>query len=369
MARDVDAAEDAAENAVEAEPPEPSPPGRSGPLIWLGLGVLIGFGVGLLFIGQSPDTEPAGDATTESGLGAPLEEGENQELGALLPQVIGVERVDGANLQQIVGPVTGPFTTQPLPVSAESEVVVDESGRWLAARSETPDGGEVLMFGKLPSLVPTSTNVDSFAWHDARSGVLSYIENTDGAKTLKIVEAGQDPQVITSGAHLDGRLAAWGDWGFALQRESGTLAILDTQGDVAEVSGGLILDSHGTGWIVTVTDGGLINVVIPGGGTVWIDIDYESIGGVGMASLSPDRKKIALVGPIGVKVGQLNREGDALTVPLGSLPTAASWSPDSRFLILSQRSGAMVLDTWARGDQQAIHELGGRSLMALSVIR
>lgn len=366
MAQDVEAID----GAVETGPSDSPSSRRAGPWRWLAVGVAIGLGVGLLLVGSPGDEPSPSGEESPSGLDAPLEDTSVAEIGALLPRVVGIESVDGEHLRQIRGPISGPFAEEPLPVGTGSEVSVDQSGRWLAVTSTTPGGQRVLMIGRLPRLVPTAANVESFAWHDNRSGLLSYIENTsDGTRALKVVEAGSDPRLVATGDQLEGDIAAWGDWGWAIQRSGGSVAILDEEGEITEIAEGLALDSHSTGWIVTVSEGGLVHVVVPGGGTVWIEIEYSSIGGIGMASLSPDRKKIALVGPMGVMVSPLNLEGDALTVPLSSLPTAVSWSPDSRFVILSQRTGAMVLDTWARGDEQTIHELVDRSLLALSVVR
>lgn len=343
----------------------------SGSWGWLLAGLAIGLGIGLLLIGGSPTAEPTAsdEGAPSSGLAAPLDGEPATDIGTLLPQVMGIEEHEGG-LRQIFGPVTGPFDELPLPAGEDPTVSLDRSGRWLAVASETPEGRRVLLVGRLPQLAPISTDVLSFAWHDSSPGLLSYMErSSDGARSLKTTEPGSEPRLIAEGERLEGKIAAWGDWGWALQRPNGLIAILDAAGNLSGTAGGLALDSHGTGWIVTVTEGGLINIVIPGGGTVWIDIDYEPIGGVGMASLSPDRKKLALVGPVGVKVTALNLDDDPLMVRVGSMPTAVSWSPDSRFVILSQRNGAMILDTWASGGEKAVYEVGDDSLLALSVAR
>lgn len=368
MARRVQIVDDTVESTSS------SAPGNRphGSWTWLLAGLAIGIGIGLLLIGASPAAQPeeSVEATTPSELATPLEGGAGADIATLLPQVLGIEEIEAGGLQQIIGPVTGPFEEQPLPVDEPTEVALDRSGRWLGLVSETPEGQRVLMMGRLPRLAPVSTDVLSFAWHDSSPRRLSYIERTgEGEFALKVIEGRSEPQVVARGGQLEGDIAAWGDWGWALQKPEGSVALLDADGQLSSTTGGLALDSHGTGWIVTVTEGGLINMVIPGGGTVWMDIDYEPIGGVGMADLSPDRKKIALVGPVGVKVTALNLDDDPLMVRVASMPRAVSWSPDSRFVILSQRNGVMVLDTWASGGEKAVYELGSKSLLALSVAR
>lgn len=370
MSGDVKVIEDGVDNRSSSQPV-----GTTSPWVWLAIGIAIGLGFALVFF--TPST--TGDATDSPEVASPeptaatpttiFDDGVSARVADFPDAVVAVAAADGGSLQHVIWPAAGPHVARPLPGGDFGQVSFDYSGTWLAASTGLPGGdGYLLAMGKTSNLAPLASDVTSFAWHDSRPGVLSYTERTDdGEWVLKVVGADRNPREVTRGIGIEGEVAAWGDWGWAIQSAEDRVTLLTDEGEIKTYIGGVALDSHPSGWIVTVNGDGL-RMVSAGGGVVRLDIRFESIGGVGDAKLSPDRQKIALVGPHGLKVAQVNGHGEVITVPFSSVPRqdAVAWSSDSRFVILPRSRGVMFLDY--EGGGKIVTDLMNTSLITVAVI-
>ncbi len=331
-------------------------------LVGLLIGIVAGLSIGQLSIGLSESSD--GSPLADPDVFPALPDGAGGPLSDPRLELTGIELTEDVEYQLVSGSLDGPVTEKPLRTGDWDAVTIDQSGQWFAVGGQTPDGKGLLLVGSELNLTPLSTTTSSFAWHDSRPGMLSFIErDPEGGWQLKVSEMGARTRVIVSVEEPLGDIAAWGDWGWALQTSSDSITILDESGQRWERADGLALDSHHTGWILTIHPVGL-NIVVPGGGVVYLDIEHETIGGVGSASFSPDRKKLILIGPRGTKITDINGERPAITIPLPAVPRATAWSSESRYALIAEDRGIVIVDTDSQ-EGSLIHAWQDRSLLAL----
>ena len=131
----------------------------------------------------------------------------------------------------------------------------------------------------------------------------------------------RETQIVANGEDVvalhGGEVAAWGDWGFAIQHdsdqdESGSITLLTGDGELKTTLSGRVLDSSPAGWIV-IYDGDL--KLLANGGLRSLNINSTSIGGVLAAALSPDGAQIALLGHSGLKITAIRGDTPTVDIP------------------------------------------------------
>lgn len=343
MAGDVRVVED----GVEQRRP---PSGSVSSWVWLVTGVAIGLGIGVVFFTPSGSNETGQVADVGPPAIAPIDEEDQPGIAQAIPgfpdALVAVSETYTGSLQYALWPVAGELVERPLPAGDFGEVRFDSSGRWLALTTDLPESdGALLSVGNPATISPLVAGVTSFAWHDSYDGVLAYTQEVEGEWLLSVVKANRNPEVVVRGVGIDGRVIAWGDWGWAVQDDTAEEVVLFTSsGDLKTRQQGTVFGSHPSGWIVVV-EGDRVSLVSGGGGVQRLDISLGAVGDVVAAVLSPDADLIALVGSQGIKIAPVDGEGEVVVVPRTFDEDQVTWSSDSRFLVVPAARGVLIVDT------------------------
>lgn len=355
MASDVRVVED----GLEQRPPVRRP---ASAWVWLVTGIAVGLGFGVvLFTPSTTDVDEREAAATAPPI-APIEEVANPRgVADVIPgfpdALVVVTGDDGQNLNHILWPLAGDEVTRPLPVGDFGHISFDASGAWLAISTEVPDAeGFVLSMGKPAAVKPLAFGVTSFAWHDSEAAVLSYTQLVDGEWLLWVVGPNRVPELVIRGISPKSRVLAWGDWGWAVYElaEEGGVWLLNDSGQVRATKPGFAYGSHPSGWVVIINEDD-VRLVSSGGGVKGVDMVVDSVAPVVAASISPDRKTLAVLGSSGLKVASLDGEGQVIQLPRSFGVAQLAWSSDSRFVLVPATRGVVVVDTE-----------GGKSQLVLS---
>lgn len=350
---------------VDSEPAErlPSTPPRSGWVLFA-LGVAVGVGAAVVFV---TPTGSVPTATSTPGAVAPpitTEEpepdvGVSEVVEGFPDAVVGVSRGTGNSVNHLLWPIAGGLNLSPMP--GGETAVFDSSGRFVALTSRVPgEDGVVLSLGRHKQIRNVAARVTSHAWHDSRDGVLAFTTMTQGTWRLSTLQSNFEPLVIMESETDMGQVAAWGEWGWAIQSDPSQLTLLTRGGQLKDTEPGTALASHESGWLF-VHDG-VSKLVSAGGGVVAVQTDL-GVGTPTGAAFSPDGSKLAVAGTLGVSILDLE-SGSAETVDIISSP-ALAWSSDSRFLLSGSGSGVVVFD-----DEEDIVQtiLRRHSILAVAVI-
>ncbi len=120
-------------------------------------------------------------------------------------------------------------------VPALSRFAFDASGQWLAGTSTTENGArrQVLWAGRVGGdFEPVAIGVRSFAWHDSQPATLAWSDDDEPTiTTVALADLGPDRAFD---APISGRVAGWGDWGFAISywNEGSATALLGPSGEL-----------------------------------------------------------------------------------------------------------------------------------------
>lgn len=349
------------EDGVERRGSEPRPQGPS--WFWLIVGLVIGLGLAVVYFtaesavpedsseGVSfPNVDQPDDSSddpTPTTVGQTPRESEAEGVGEAVEgfpdTLIAATQVGAGHMSLLTWPVSGPPHSDSLPGFATASVKFDLAGRMLAMTSPIGDSNlGLLSVGTAPRVRPMATDVSGYAWHDSEPGLLAYTRVTSGEWELWRVDSSLDPQLITRGVGIEGGVATWGEWGYAIQGE-GDVVLLTEGGEFKTEVGGRALDSGPNGWLV-MSDQGL-KLVSSGGGVDRLDVDLDLLGSIEAARFSPDGTKLVVVGDIGLVVMPLDEEGELLHVPVTSGSPRPTWTSDSRFVISPWARGVHIFDT------------------------
>ena len=333
------------DGAASAPRPEPSRPS------WLLVlvGFVVGLGLGIVVVQPDPDPDlevAAATSTTvaEEATSTTVEEGlEGQGVSDVIPgfpdAIVAVARTSGSALEHVLWPVSGEPIARAM--TGGNDVVLDVRSQFIAMSEEVPGrAGELLSLGRFNTIRALTTGVSSYAWHDSTIGSLSYTAEDDGVTALYTVRADLQSVSVVDSLEPGATLVGWGDWGWALQRESGEIALLNPDGEFKDSETGTALATHSSGWIFVV-DGEDEKLVSSGGGVRRLDADLD-VGTPRVASFSPDASRLAVAGTFGIEVLDLDT---AQIVTLADFPAPSlAWSTDSRFVVAPTASGIVVFD-------------------------
>lgn len=341
----------AAPKVVEDKGDEPREIDRAQPWGWLTAGLLVGAGLSVLFLRvdaspPAPTTSTVAEVEVRSN---EQEDGIGDVVDGFPDGLVAATRTDGQSLELLIWPLRGEPYARAIPVGASQPagpVAFDVSGRYLATVIPVPDGGLGVLYSGIPqNAAIVATDVSGYAWHDTESSQLGYTTMVEGELLLWVLHHDQvEPELVTRAVGIEGRLAAWGDWGFAVQDEGRDRVVLFTEnGEIKDTHPGRVLDSHGSGWLAIENDG--VSLLSAGGGVSGLDregLEDEVLAG----RFSDDRMQLALLTLEHVQV--LSLEDDSELIESGGRPGVPqlSWSSDGRFVLYpAVVRGIWVIDT------------------------
>ncbi|MGH3650500.1 MAG: hypothetical protein ACRDU9_07285 [Acidimicrobiia bacterium] len=310
------------------------------------VGFAFGLGVGVVVTYPAAVPTPVG-AVVEPAIDeevTPPEDLSNIGISGSVPgfpdALVGVGDAVGSGLDHLLWPLRGPLVVRTM--TGGSDVRFDATGQFLAMSEQVPAlDGLLLSMGRFNGIRPVISGVTSFAWHDSESAELSFTTETDGEWKLFRVSANFTPKSITTEAINGGSVAAWGDWGYAIQTEDEMVVLLTSDGRLKDVEPGVALASHHTGWVLVDDDG--LKLLSAGGGVRGLGAPAVPVRRVLTATFAPDGQKVALGGTAGVAVLDTTGVSDVSMVSNQSSPWVA-WSSDSRFVIAPAPSGVLIHD-------------------------
>lgn len=331
---------------------------------------IVGFGLGLAIgtliaaptqISGAPDaTQP----TTPVTFGEHAEERADLGVSGSVPgfpdALVAVGDSIGSGHDHLLWPVSGSLVTRPL--TGGRDIELDAKSVFVALSEAVPDvPGSLLSMGRFNAIRPISTGVTSYSWHDSTSGHLAYTTEVDEEWHMYRVSGNFDPTLISRGRFDGASVAAWGDWGFAVQLPDGRIQLLTSQGEFKDVKAGVALASHESGWILVADED--LKLVSAGGGVRLLDRPQVP-DTVFAASFSPDGSRVAVMGRREVVVYDV-ADAEATFTAAGFQGRWVTWSSDSSFLVAPASSGVFIHDL----EKSASHQvLVGHSILVAGVL-
>lgn len=338
---------------------------RSGPApwAWLLIGLAVGLGAGVVFLAPAlVPTETTSAVSVEETApaipGAPSEENGIADIVADFPDaLVGLAQTQLSSYEYVLWPYASDVLTRGLPISSSGQATIDSSGTWVASTMELPEpGGVMLSMGQVGNLNPVATGVSSNVWHDSREGVLGYTADQEGATGLWVTSLVTGPDLILA-LPQGARLAAWGDWGYAVFGAAGQrFDLLTTNGELKTIVEGVPVASHRSGWILVVDDG--TAMLVSSGGGVRVIPDFPRVEGESLAgAISPDGQRVAVLGSNGLAVGSVDGSEKSVLINTGFRSNQVSWSSDSRFVMAPANRGVTVFDTVSMEAESVLGDL------------
>ncbi len=340
------------EDGVEAPSRRASQP-RWG---WLAAGLFIGVGISVMVF-RVDQLAPSPSSTTVEQDAVVTVGGIGDVVDGFPDGLITTVRADGRSLEVLVWPVAGEPYERTIPVGASNPpnpVGFDVSGRRIATMLPLPGEPNGVLYAGVPeNAAIVETGVTGYAWHDSKLRSLAYTTFEDSELQLWVItDQSGTPQLVTKAVGIEGGVASWGDWGFAVEDELHDSVVLFTaEGLIKDTNDGEVLASHESGWLAI--DNGGIGLLSAGGG-------LNGLEGVTLsdnpltARFSPDRSMLAVTTSNGVVVVSL--ADDRVVATTEERPGVASrivWSSDSRFVVYPAVKGLEVLDT-ASGEERRV---------------
>jgi WD40 repeat protein len=285
-----------------------------------------------------------GDPETLEAPFEPAPDESDSGISDLVPEfpdaLVAVSAGIGSGHDYLLWPPRGPVVGRSL--TGGANVMLDATGQFVALSHQVPDlEGSVLSFGRFNGIRAVSSGVTSYEWHDSKSGFLAFTTTVEGEWELHRVSGSFEPSTVATGPGDGQKVAAWGEWGFALQSGEGGVTLLNAAGQQKSTVPGEVLTSHDSGWLLVEEQGGL-KLVSAGGGVRRLDLG-EIADPVFAAEFSPDGGLVAVAGRFGIEVYDLTSETEVAS--LSAYPGGwLAWSSDSRFVVAPARSGIVIHD-------------------------
>ena len=263
------------------------------------------------------------------GLGEAVEDFENA-LVAVVRSPTGID--------YLLWPIARAPVTRAIPVAQGENVTLDSTGVWIATMTDVPDStGSLLSLGRSTSVRPVISGVESYAWHESAPGILGFLKQEGGTWGAYEATVFPVPELrFELGPSNPGTLAAFGSWGFALQRPGGIDVIGE---DGGRTISGTLLDTHDGDFLVY--DTGRIGVVdLAASDTVGV---LEQ-SGVVAGAFSPDGSKLAILDSGGVTV--VDRDGALVASRMSLSPQSPQlvWAGERFLIVPSSPRGVRILD-------------------------
>jgi hypothetical protein len=338
-------------------------------------GGVIGFGIAFLLFGADP-------LPPSESVGGQLNRADSGEVAPGIGEVVPgfkdglalATSKNGNTVELTIWPSKGPQYEIAMPFgnTGRHGVAFDSSGQRVATLVEIPgELGVGLVAGVPESAALVDTGVTGTAWHDSQPGLIAYTTFEAGRIRLWTMGASEtEPQLKVSRSTLAGGLSAWGEWGFAVQDESGpAVAILEPSGLTKVVHSGRLLGSDSSGRLVLFSEEasttGELSVFGPDGLVFDFGDRFRSVGTPQVAEISPDGRRLAVLGDRGLLVLAMEGDSEPLRVAPRDGVSQITWGSDSRFLLIPEPRGLTILDS--RGGRLD-YLLGDRTVLGVSVL-
>ena len=334
-------------------------PGRDAPSprwTWLAVGLFLGAGATVLALGvDTPAPESAqlaaGPATT------PTIGGVSHAVEGFPDGLVAVTRSDGRSLALLIWPLLGEPYQRTIPVGASrppDPVEFNATGRRIATLLPVPDQGLGVLYAGVPENAEIIANdVTGYAWHDTDSFRLAYTTVADGELVLWAQRPDlAEPELVARAVGIEGRLAAWGEWGYAVQDEGRDSVVLFTEnGEIKDTSPGRVIDSYRSGWLA-IDDGGMA-LLSAGGGVKRLQLE-EAGGAVLAGRFSPNGEQLGLLSREGLQIIALDDDTGLLSSAGRPGVSSLVWSSDGRFALYPGTRGIWVVDTTSDSAEQVL---------------
>ena len=258
-------------------------------------------------------------------------------------------RAEGRSLELLIWPLRGELYQRAIPVGAANPpnpVAFDKAGRRLATILPLPNEPFGVLYAGVPeNAAIVEVDVTGCAWHDSVPAALAYTTLVDGELLLWVTGASlRDPELRSRAVGIEGRVVAWGDWGYALQDERrNSIVLLTDNGEIKDSHPGRVIASHESGWMAIDDEG--LKLLSAGGGIRGV-VDFDLVTTPIAAGFSPDRRTLAVLSLDGVGVVSLE---DGLEVARSDrrpgVAARVTWTSDGRFVAYPGTRGLIVVDT------------------------
>jgi hypothetical protein len=311
--------------------------------------VAVGFGLGLALgsIIAAPRLDPVpqddlqvvSPVTTVGERDETLDSGVAGAVPGFPDALVAVGAEVGSGYDYLLWPVGGPLITRSL--TGGSDLKLDATGHYVALSQTVPDvPGALLTMGRFNGIRSVATGVTSYEWNDSETGELAYTIQEDGGWELYRVTGNFNPSVVAQATGEGASVAAWGQWGYAIQLPGARVQLLTSAGEPKDTESGVVLASHGSGWILVQDEG--LELVSAGGGVRRLE-HTEVPAEILAAAFSPNGSSVALAGRAGVVVLDLDEPEEIFMAP-GFAGNWVAWSTDSRFVVGPARRGVFIHD-------------------------
>ena len=323
---------------------------KNSPWFLVLLAFILGVGVGAAFVSPPDDSE--GEGSEADGIEPPVVETVPQVTDSGLAEVVNgfsgsivvLSESGFGRFSKHFWPSNDALATNV--VGAGESPRADLSGQIMAAIETVPglDGG-VLSTGRTSGLEPVAFGVNSYQWHDGRAGILGFSTIDNDQWQLWRSFGDIEPTLVAS-VPVDeigaGVIAAWGDWGWAIQASEDQIILLTPDGRVKTVRDGVAYGSTPDGWIVVVNE--RVELVSGGGGVQNVQLAPDRVGDVRWATTSPSGEYLAVAGSDGLVVSPLNGQGTGVIEFDLQVSGEFVWTEDERFIVAPVGRGIAVLD-------------------------
>ena len=311
----------------------------------LGFALGLGFGV-LITTGPATEQIPSGqppivvpDVMTTAGGDETL-----PGLGSVVPgwtdSLVAIAGSETGVLRRVVWPRHSEPRERPMTVGKTP--TVDASGLMVAAVVLSADSsGDILLKGRFNSMQPVASGITSFAWHDRDPAWLAYTTVVDAEWRLWVAKPTGESVLVATEAASGGRLATWGEWGFAIETEDGEIRLLTPEGLLRDTHVGTVFDSHGSGWIAVANE--RIELVSSGGGVRALDASLDVLGTIYDMTFSADGELLAVSASDGMGVVPVGRDSRLIRFEPGA-DGFITWSSDQRYVIFPASRGVFIQD-------------------------
>jgi hypothetical protein len=316
---------------------------------WLVAGLLIGAAASVLLLRVEAEFPPIEPTTAGQGSIPTSREGIGDVIPGFPDGLVTTARADGRSLELVIWPKEGEPFVRAIPVGAASPpnpVAFDASGRRIATILPLTDEPYGVLYGGVPeNAAIVEVDVTGYAWHDSVAGALAYTTFVDEELFLWTASGSlRSPELMSRAIGIEGGVAAWGDWGFAIQDERrGSIVLLTDGGEIKDSQVGVVLDSHQSGWLAIADDG--LKLLSAGGGVRGVD-SFDAESSPLTARFSSDRRMLAVLTIDGLSVLSLDDGTEVVRSELRSgVASQVIWTSDDRFALYPGSRGVVVVDS------------------------